>query len=133
MAREQGKSLAELPRKLFPVVHRGIRFNRSKKHFPVLSRREYSFASQKGESYMCLRLPVVMLCAFSVLAQSQLTNEVKAFVKYDQPTIVLNHVRLIDGTGAAAKEDQSLAISNGKIQSIALAAGAQAPQGATVL
>ena len=60
-----------------------------------------------------------------MVAQSpQLSNELKAFVKYDQPTIVLTHVRIIDGTGAAAKDDQNLLISNGKIQSITPAASA---------
>ena len=82
---------------------------------------------------MSFRLFAVMLCAFPLLAQSQLANEVKAFVKYDQPTIVLSHLRIIDGTGAAANEDQTIVISSGKIQSITPAASAQPPQGANVV
>src|SRR5215470_9773923 len=45
------------------------------------------------------------------------------FVKVDSPAVVLEHVRVIDGTGAPPREDQTLAIVNGKIAS-------QAPPGA---
>lgn len=83
---------------------------------------------------MPFRFPALMLFAVSLVAQStQTTNDVKPFVKYDQPTIALTHVRVIDGTGAAAREDQNLVISGGKIQSITPAAGAQVPSGANVI
>ena len=45
------------------------------------------------------------------------------FVKVDAKAIVLEHVRVIDGTGAAAREDQTLSIVDGKI-------AAQAPANA---
>ena len=45
------------------------------------------------------------------------------FVKVDARAVVLEHVRVIDGTGAAPREDQSLAIVDGKL-------AAQAPAGA---
>ncbi len=38
------------------------------------------------------------------------------FVRVDAPVIALTHVRVIDGTGAAAVEDQTIVISDGKIQ-----------------
>jgi len=44
------------------------------------------------------------------------------------PVFVLNHVRVIDGTGTAPKEDQAIVVANGKIQSIGPAASAQIPQ-----
>jgi imidazolonepropionase-like amidohydrolase len=37
------------------------------------------------------------------------------FVKVDAKAVVLEHVRVIDGTGAAPKEDQTLAIVDGQI------------------
>jgi imidazolonepropionase-like amidohydrolase len=46
---------------------------------------------------------------------------------------MLNHVIVIDGTGAVPKQDQAVVIADGKIQSIAAAASAQAPAGAQVL
>lgn len=67
------------------------------------------------------------------LAQTQKSSDVVAFVTVDTPVFVLNHVRVIDGTGAAAKEDQAVVIANGKIQSIGPAASGQIPQDAQQL
>src|SRR5947209_8891838 len=44
--------------------------------------------------------------------------EVRQFIRVEGPTIVLQHVRIVDGTGAAPSEDQTIVISGGKIQSI---------------
>ena len=49
------------------------------------------------------------------------------------PVFVLNHVRVIDGTGAPARDDQAVVVVNGRIQSIAPAASAAIPAGAQVL
>ncbi|HKP48189.1 MAG TPA: amidohydrolase family protein [Pyrinomonadaceae bacterium] len=40
------------------------------------------------------------------------------FIRVDAPVIALTHVRIIDGTGAAPIEDQTVVISNARIQSI---------------
>ena len=74
-----------------------------------------------------------LLSAVSAVAQSQKSIDVAAFVSVEAPLFVLNHVRIIDGTSAAAKEDQAIVIANGKIQSIGPAASAQIPQGAQLL
>jgi imidazolonepropionase-like amidohydrolase len=50
---------------------------------------------------------------------SPLASAVAKYVKIDAPQILLTHVRIIDGTGAAPLEDQTLLIENGKITSIA--------------
>ena len=78
-----------------------------------------------------MRRIAILLLASTAFAQAPV-SDAKAYVKYDQPTIILNHVRVIDGTGAPAKDDQTLVLAGGKIQSIA-AAGGQTPQGAQVL
>ncbi|MGA8154400.1 MAG: amidohydrolase family protein [Terriglobales bacterium] len=44
--------------------------------------------------------------------------QVKPFVRVDAPVVALTHVRVIDGTGAPAREDQTVVISKGKIQSV---------------
>jgi imidazolonepropionase-like amidohydrolase len=49
-------------------------------------------------------------------------KEVAQFVRYDAKTIVLEHVRIIDGTGSAPKENQTIVISNGRIAAISNAA-----------
>jgi len=59
--------------------------------------------------------------------------QVKPFVKVDAPVVALAHVRVIDGTGAAAREDQTMVISKGKIESVADAASANVPKDAQVL
>jgi len=79
-----------------------------------------------------MRLLAIILAACAALAQAPPAADAKAYVKYDQTVIVLNHVRVIDGTGAAAKPDQMVVISAGKIQSIG-SARAQFPTGAEVL
>jgi Amidohydrolase family len=74
-----------------------------------------------------------LVIAAAAVAQTQKSSDVAPFVTVDAPVFVLNHVRVIDGTGAAAKEEQAIVIANGKIQSIGPAASAQIPQGAQLL
>jgi imidazolonepropionase-like amidohydrolase len=65
--------------------------------------------------------------AGSVAAQTTgLSKEVEKYVKVDAPKIMLTHVRVIDGTGAPAMEDQNVTIESGKITSIEK--GADIPQ-----
>src|SRR5437868_15167232 len=61
------------------------------------------------------------------------SQEVKDFILVDSPTIALTHARVIDGTGAAAKTDQTIIIANGKIQSVNDPASAHVPDGAKVI
>jgi imidazolonepropionase-like amidohydrolase len=65
--------------------------------------------------------------------QIKSVTDVSPFISVDAPVFVLNHVRVVDGTGADAKEDQMVVIANGKIQSIGPSASLQAPKGAQVL
>ena len=71
-------------------------------------------------------------CCIAVMAQT-LSPEVRAFVKVDAPVVALKHVRVIDGTGAAAREDQTVVISKGKIESVSDAASATVSKDAQVL
>jgi imidazolonepropionase-like amidohydrolase len=71
-----------------------------------------------------------LFVAAIAMAQAQKAIDVADIISVDAPVFVLDHVRVIDGTGAAAKEDQAVVIANGKIQSIGPAASVQIPQGA---
>jgi len=71
-----------------------------------------------------------LMVATVAAAQTPMAPDVAEVVSVDAPVFVLNHVRVIDGTGAAAKEDQAVVIANGKIKSIGPSASVQAPQGA---
>ena len=66
-------------------------------------------------------------------AKPRLAPAVAAFVKEDAPTIALTHVRVIDGTGAAAKTDETLVISAGKIAWMGDSNAAKVPDGAKIL
>src|ERR1700723_1886775 len=71
-----------------------------------------------------------LLVAAIAVAQTQKPNGVADFIRVDAPVFVLDHVRVIDGTGAPPKEDQAVAIANGKIQFIGSEASPQIPEGA---
>jgi hypothetical protein len=71
----------------------------------------------------------LLVAAISV-AQTQKASGVADFISVDTPVFVLDHVRVVDGTGAPALEDQAVVISNGKIKFIGQEASAQFPQSA---
>jgi imidazolonepropionase-like amidohydrolase len=71
-----------------------------------------------------------LLVAAITVAQTQKASGVADFISVDTPVFVLDHVRVIDGTGTPAKEDQAIVIANGKIQFIGPDASAHIPQGA---
>src|SRR5579864_6502879 len=61
---------------------------------------------------------VAVLSCCTLAAAQTLSPEVKEFVKVNAPIVALEHVRVIDGTGASAREDQTIILANGKIESI---------------
>jgi len=73
------------------------------------------------------------VCGGAVLTMAQAPEALKPFVKEDAPLLVLEHVRVIDGTGDAAREDQRVVLDHGKIVRVGPAAGEAAPAGAKVL
>jgi imidazolonepropionase-like amidohydrolase len=60
------------------------------------------------------------------LAQPQ-QQPIKDFISVQSPVIALEHVRVIDGTGAPAKADQTIVISGGKITAIGKAGAVAVP------
>jgi imidazolonepropionase-like amidohydrolase len=66
----------------------------------------------------------------TAIAQSPKNSDVTEFITVNAPVFVLNHVRVIDGTGAPAKEDQAIIVANGKIQAIGAAGSVQIPPAA---
>ncbi|HEV8497133.1 MAG TPA: amidohydrolase family protein [Gemmatimonadaceae bacterium] len=62
-----------------------------------------------------------------------LATAVRAFVQIDTPTVALTHVRVIDGTGAPARPDQTIVIRDGQIAAIGTGASVQVPAGTQVL
>ncbi|HKV38440.1 MAG TPA: amidohydrolase family protein, partial [Blastocatellia bacterium] len=62
-----------------------------------------------------------------------LTPAVRQFVKVDAEVVALEHARVIDGTGRAPAENQTIVISGGKIVLVSNAATAAIPAGAKVI
>jgi imidazolonepropionase-like amidohydrolase len=84
----------------------------------------------------CIRTGVAALLAFSgaLLAQQvQLSKGVQTYVKVNASRVVLEHVRVIDGTGKAPVDDQNVVIENGKISAVQPGADVKAAAGETVL
>src|SRR5438046_5337631 len=55
------------------------------------------------------------------------------FIRVEAPVIVLAHVRVIDGTGATPRDDQTIVITGEKIQSVEPSATAKMPANAQTL
>jgi imidazolonepropionase-like amidohydrolase len=72
---------------------------------------------------------ITLLVLFMGFNTSFAQADRQQFIRVEAPVIALTHVRIIDGTGAAALEDQTIVIADGKIQSI----GANIPEKAHVL
>ena len=72
----------------------------------------------------------LLLASPAALAVSSLSPQVREFVKVDAPLLALTHARVIDGTGVAAREDQTIVIAKGKIESIGDATSSSLPKGA---
>jgi imidazolonepropionase-like amidohydrolase len=62
-----------------------------------------------------------------------LSPEVRRYVTTDAPVVVLRHARVIDGTGAPARADQTLVIESGRIADVGDADVVTIPAGAKVL
>jgi len=63
----------------------------------------------------------------------QLSNAVRQYVTVDTAVVALTHVRVIDGTGAPAREDQTIVVRDGAIVALGPSATTTAPAGAQVL
>ena len=78
----------------------------------------------------------VLLFGFCTTAAAQrpsLSSAVRAYVRVDTPAIALTHVRVIDGTGAAPRADQTLLIRDGRIAAVGAADKVSIPSNALVM
>jgi imidazolonepropionase-like amidohydrolase len=80
-------------------------------------------------------LTVLLLPATRGAAQrtADLSPQVREFVTVDAPTFALVHVRVVDGTGSPALEDQTLVVSDGRIQDMGGSSQIQPPAGAAII
>ncbi|MGE0863805.1 MAG: amidohydrolase, partial [Vicinamibacterales bacterium] len=80
-----------------------------------------------------LALIVAAVAATPAQQRPELSAAVRAYVKTEAPVIALTHVRVIDGTGAAPREDQTLVIRDGNIAALGDFGRVAVPDGATVI
>src|SRR5207245_11172346 len=72
-------------------------------------------------------------CATRAPLATALAPEVREYVKVDAPVVALVHARLIDGTGSAARDQQTVVIREGKILFVGRDGDPPLPRDARVL
>jgi imidazolonepropionase-like amidohydrolase len=82
---------------------------------------------------MRLTIILTLLAGCSLVMAQAPSPQVKPFIKVDAPIVALTHVRVIDGTGAPAREDQTVVLRGGRIESVGDAAAASIPKDGQVL
>jgi len=65
--------------------------------------------------------------------RTTLSASVRSYVTVDSPIVALTHARVIDGTGAAPREDQTLIIRDGRIAALGNSRSVAVPAGAQVI
>jgi len=79
-------------------------------------------------------LVTLALAPTLLLAQRQaVTPEIRPFVTVDAPVVALTNVRVIDGTGAGPREDQTVVIEDSRITQVGPTASVRVPASARVL
>jgi imidazolonepropionase-like amidohydrolase len=82
---------------------------------------------------MTIRVLITLFLFCFVITSFAQTPDRQQFIRVEAPVVMLAHVRVIDGTGAAPREDQTIVISGGKIQSIEASTTAKTPANAQAL
>src|SRR5258708_4381015 len=80
-----------------------------------------------------VRILFVLLASAAGAQPPQFTAAVRNFIKVDAPVLALTNVRVIDGTGAPAKDGQTIVIRDGTIADVGDASRVKPPDGATIL
>lgn len=70
---------------------------------------------------------LMTVCCATCFAQPQAAPTIKDYIRVQSPVIALEHLRVIDGTGAAAQADQTIVISGGKITAMGKAGAVAVP------
>ncbi|HEV2214480.1 MAG TPA: amidohydrolase family protein [Terracidiphilus sp.] len=81
------------------------------------------------------RAAFVLLLMFPALVAGQTPkpNPLAPFIAVDAPVVALEHVEVIDGTGGAARMDQTIVLDHGKIDAVGPAGSTVVPAGAKLM
>ncbi|HET7457184.1 MAG TPA: amidohydrolase family protein, partial [Gemmatimonadaceae bacterium] len=84
-------------------------------------------------SFVAVLFAILVAPPLRAQSADKLSPEVRQFVSVDAPVVALTHARVIDGTGAAARDDQTVVIDGGVIRAVGDAASVAVPAGAKVV
>src|SRR5579883_3102774 len=97
-----------------------------------LAHRVARWSAGSGMALVTL-VTLAALAASAPRLAAQRSAETRKYVAVDAPVVVLQHVRLVDGTGAAPRDDQTVVVTGATISAVGPAASTPAPAGARVL
>jgi imidazolonepropionase-like amidohydrolase len=80
-----------------------------------------------------IAITALITLAPSLNAQRSLNQQMQAMVSVNSPVVALTHVRLVDGTGSPAKDDQTVVIEGEKITAVGKTGDVRVPAGANVI
>lgn len=90
--------------------------------------------SHRSNKSLCSGYRLSLLCSlFVCLCLGACQKRSTEFISIADPVIALKHVRVIDGTGNPAREDQTIIIESGRIKAIGPASELAVPASATSL
>ncbi len=81
----------------------------------------------------CLLIFLLLFSSLLFSQQDQLSPNTQKYVRVNAAKVILEHVRVIDGTGKPAVDDQNVAIEGGKITAITAGSDAADSAGTSVL
>src|ERR1700704_6420608 len=116
----------------FQPRSRQERVNTGPLRIVVQMRRPYVFCMRRW-------LPLIALAAvfYAGVASAQrpdsLGPEVRKYLRVSTPRVILEHVQVFDGTGAAPMSDRNISIADGKITAVSPGADEQPHDSTTVL
>src|SRR5262249_14490199 len=80
-----------------------------------------------------MKRTLLLFATVAFAQQNRFTPGTAPFITVNAPVIALQHTRVIDGTGAAPREDQTIIIDHGKIAFVGPSSGTTIPTGAQAM
>ena len=83
--------------------------------------------------FLVFALIAVLSATVAGAQRPQVGTGLAPFVSVNAPVVAITHVRVVDGTGAAARDDQTIIVREDRIVAVGPAASTSVPAGAQVL
>ncbi len=105
----------------------------------ALNENEVSYAMKRIQFnvlLVTLSFSLTALCCCEIAAAQRVDSlgpRVRKYLQVSTPKVVLEHVQIIDGTGAPPSADRNIYIEDGKISRISAGADQSPGDGATIL